>query len=178
MTKAHDYVPKADATYSTWLENFVTVLGANAATFGLSAFDLAPIEDALTNYAAAYGDLVTKRAAAKAAVGTKVDTRSDSEAILRPLVARIQNHPGMTNTLRRELGLTQEAFPQSATPIEALTPNIRVESALGQVTIHWGPNPTLENRNGRPDGVFGANVYRQKAGETAYTIAARGDLAA
>jgi len=165
-----DYVPNADATYDTWLSNFVTVLTANAAALGLAPAELVPIQDSQSDFSNAQGDLVIKRGAAKAAVQTKVSTRSASETILRPLVQRIVNHPGMTPTLRSQLGLSTDAFPQVVAPIEELTPNIRVEAALGQVRIHWGPNPTLENRNGKPEGVFGANIYRKKAGESAYSI--------
>ena len=170
MSAAHDYVPAKDATYDTWLSNFVTVLTANAATVGLAPADLVPIQDAQSDFTNAESDLVTKRAAAKSAVQTKVTTRSTSEGILRPLVQRIVNHPGMTPTLRADLGLSTETFPEVVAPIEELRPNIRVEATLGQVRIHWGPNPTLENRNGRPEGVFGANIYRKKAGESAYSI--------
>ena len=165
-----DYVPPKDATYDTWLSNFVSVLNANMATLGLVAADLVPIQTAQNDFNTAFITLTTQRFLEKAAVATKVTTRDESEAILRPLVQRIQSHPGMTDSLRSQLGLRTDMFAASALPLEEIAPNLLVETKIGQVTVHWGPNPEYENRNGKPDGVRGANVYRKKAGEDDFTM--------
>jgi hypothetical protein len=47
---------------------------------------------------------------------------------------------------------------------------VYLESAVGQVTVHWGPNPTNERINGKPLGVQGARIYRKKSGEDDFQI--------
>ena len=165
-----DYVPNNDQAYDAWLENFVVQLAGNAAQVGLVPADVDPISNAFDEFAAAFTTFQSARSAAKAATGAKVTKRTASEQILRPLVRRINNHPGMTDALRGILGLTQEYLVQAETPVSAMTPLLYVVPAAGQVHVHWGPSPKNERANGKPAGVKGANIYRKRAGESAYQI--------
>ncbi|MBP6965581.1 MAG: hypothetical protein KBC96_14385 [Armatimonadetes bacterium] len=168
---AKDYVPSNDQVFDTWLLNFVTVLGVNKALVGLVADDLVPIEDAQGDFNAKYGTHVQQKQLARGATAAKINSRTDAEAVLRPLVKRIQNHPGMTDQLRTLLGLpTPAIIAMAAVPITELIPKIFLETVVGQVTVHWGPEPGNEMINGKPAGVKGANIYRTRAGEDAPTM--------
>ncbi len=167
---SNSYFPANDQQYSQWLDNFVTVLALNAATVGLVPDDLEPIETAKDSFAAKLADYTQKRQYAKAACAAKDTERRVSEEILRPLVKRINGHPGMTDQLRVMLGLKKEEMPQALPPIEQLVPEVYLESRVGLVTVHWGPNPLSERWNGKPSGVKGAVIYRRKTGEPDFRL--------
>lgn len=166
----NDYVPSNNAVYDEWLANFVTILTANAATFGLSAADLEPIEGEQMDFANALSDHVSKKALERAAYAVLATKRRDSESVLRPLVQRIQKHPGMTDELRSLLGLPPRYMEEASTPISELIPLIRLETTPGCVTVHWGPNPGNEHENGKPEGVRSGNIYRKTADEEVYQL--------
>ena len=164
----NDYVPSNNAVYDDWLANFVTALTANAATVGLVPADLTPIQDVQSDFTNARADHVAKKDLQNAAYSLLVNKRRDSEAILRPLVQRIQKHPGMTDDLRSLLRLSPQYLAEEGMPIEQLVPLIKLEADPGCVTIHWGPNPGNEHTNGKPEGVKSANIYRKQVGEASY----------
>ena len=43
---ASGYIPRNDADFLAWMDNFLTVLNANLATFGLVAADLTSLTNA------------------------------------------------------------------------------------------------------------------------------------
>ena len=45
-----DYIPNPDADFLAWMNNFLTVLNANLATFGLVAADLTPLTNARNEF--------------------------------------------------------------------------------------------------------------------------------
>ena len=106
MASSQDFIPKNDAEFLAWSTNFFAVLNANLAALGLVAADVTPSSTAQTNYSTTFTDQVAKQAAADAAVATKKTRRTAYEPLLRSLVRRIQAHPGMTDGLRAQLGVT------------------------------------------------------------------------
>ena len=165
-----DYVPSNDQQYEAWLANFVAMLTVNASAVGLAPADLTAITAAQDEFTGDYETFVQARMMAKSATGAKNTARAQSEEILRPLVQRIQKHPGMTDQLRALLGLTQQYIEASPIPLEDLMPNMRLEAKTGAVMVHWGTEPANEHTNGKPMGVKGANIYRKKAGDDDYQV--------
>jgi hypothetical protein len=163
-------IPSNDVDYDGWLVNFVEVLATNAGVVGLLPADVDPLAAAQSAFDTALSDHNMKQMAGKAATAFKDTRRTEADALLRPMIQRINNHPGMSQQLRELLGLDRTDIVQAATPIEALTPLVSLDSGIGQVTVHWGPNPLNERSNGKPAGVKGGNVYRKKSGETDYQI--------
>lgn len=166
----HDYVPPNDNEFKLWLANFVSILTVNASVVGLVPADLTPITAESDEFASALEGYQQQLSLTASASSNKKTRRTTAEGTLRPLVRRINNHPGMTDQLRSLLGLKPMGMAMDAIPIEELIPGIQLESAVGMVTVHWGPNPMNERMNGKPEGVKGANVYRKKAGEADYRI--------
>lgn len=164
------YFPNNDQAYDDWLQNFVSQLNSNLALFGMVAADIEPLVTKQGDFNTSLAALILARNAAQAATADKDTDRRDSEDLLRPIVRRINNHPAMTDGLRRALGLIPDNVVQSATPVTELTPLIFLESHLGSVTVHWGPNPENEGRNGKPAGVKSANIYRKRAGDETYQL--------
>lgn len=167
-----DYMPSNDLQYTSWIAQFSAALEAHAAALGVDPGELAPLQESRSEYASAYGELVEAKRAFNAATSLKVTKRVRSEKIIRPLVRRVQNHPGMTDEIRSELGLRPKHIVESRVPITELVPSLALEAGTGQVTVHWGPNPGNERKNGKPAGVKSANIYRRKAGEERYQLVA------
>jgi hypothetical protein len=44
------YIPPNDAEFLAWMNNFISVLNANLATFGLVAADLTPLTNARNDF--------------------------------------------------------------------------------------------------------------------------------
>ncbi|MBP6964997.1 MAG: hypothetical protein KBC96_11380 [Armatimonadetes bacterium] len=165
-----NYFPNNDRELMDWLANFASVLDVNKAQVGLVADDVTPISDASDAFGIAYQSYQQQAGLASAASGLRNTKRAEAIEILRPLVRRVNNHPGMTDQLRRLLGLRTPDLAEAPEPITELLPILMLESWPGQVTVHWGPYPGNERINGKPSGVKGANIYRKKAGETAFQL--------
>lgn len=168
-----NYFPANDEHLRTWLMNFATVLGNNLAQVGLVAADVAPLDADLVDFDMALTNYLSQKTLMTSASNQKKETRAEAIETLRPLVRRIQEHPGMTDALRGLLGLPERGggnIPLGETPVTLLTPVLLLEPGVGQVIVHWGPNPKNERNNGKPAGVKSANIYRKQAGESSYQL--------
>ena len=167
-----DYVPKNDSQYRDWLGNFITILTAHLGDVGLMAPDITPLDGAKLLFDAALGDHQAKKAVAQAATAVKNTERDNTEDLLRPLVRRIQGHPGMTNDLRAALGLpARDDVRTTSTPGEEV-PDLFLESLPGKIIVHFGMAPANERLNSKPSWAKGCNIYRKKAGESAFVLIA------
>lgn len=164
------YPPRQDQAYNAWLQNFITQLLANVATFGMTSADVDLLAAAQSDFDTAYASHAAAQLAAKAATSHKNKKRDDSDELLRPIVRRINNHPNMTDALRDILGLKPADAGESTVPISELTPSVFLEANIGFVHVHWGPNPQNERQNGKPAGVKSALIYRRIVGEDAFQL--------
>ena len=103
---AREYIPYNDAEFLAWMNNFITVLNANLATFGLVAADLTPLTNARNDFQTKLGNFQTAEAAFRAASEAKKTSRNAAEPLFRQMAQRINRHPAMTNALRAQLRLT------------------------------------------------------------------------
>lgn len=165
-----DYIPRKDGNLTKWLANFAATLEAHAAEFGVPEDQIALLYEQCAAYTGDVDDYVRKRTAALAACRTKAKSRTSAESTARFLAQWIGHHPAMDNGLRTELGLRPKNMEDAPTPIEQLVPIIHLESHLGTVTVHWGPNPMNERFNGKPKGVHTAAIFRKKTGEEEYRL--------
>ena len=160
---ATDYVPANDAEFLAWSTNFFAVLNANLATVGLVATDVTPITTAQAAYSTSVGDQVTKQAALDGAIATKKTRRTAYEPPLRALVKRIQAHPGMTDGLRAQLGITVPSKTRRRKSPGPELPLLRLEPRPSQVVVHFELKPAW---------ALGCNIYRKKAGEVDFSLIA------
>lgn len=148
-----------------WMTNFLTVLEAHIEEFGMVAADLNIAKNFNTAFGATVTDYENKKTALAVSSSLRKDQRDGLVDLVRPIIDQINHHPAMTNDLRVQLGLKpRNLASEPITPIDQLTPLVVLESTLGKVTVHWGPNPGNERMNGRPPGVKGAVIYRRQAG--------------
>ncbi len=131
-----------------------------------------PLTAAQTNFNGAVTAQVAAEAAFRQSVATKKTRRVTLEQTLRPLVRRINNHPGMTDGLRAQLGITVPDRTPSRQNVGSEIPDISLELAPGIVIVHFGTTPGNEQTNGKPAWAHGCNIYRKKQGEADYTLIA------
>jgi hypothetical protein len=165
---SRDYAPQNDQQFKIWLANFVAMLEMNAGMVGLLPADVTPLAEASDSFAGALDSYVAKLVEVASASGLKKTERTDAVDVLRPLVRRINNHPGMTNQLRGLLGLPQKGEGvRTVATVPQEIPQIYLETEPGTVVVHFGTEPGNERINGKPVGVKGCNIYRKKgeAGE-------------
>ncbi len=173
MAGGYDYIPRVDATFVDWMENFVSMLTSNMGMVGLLAADITPVESAKDIFADALNNQTTQQAMAKSAVENKQTRRGELEHVLRPLVQRIQNHPGMTNQLRGLLGITvMGQGGQQVTGAGPDVPSVFLEMKPGQVIVHFGTDASNEMHNGKPGWARGCLIYRKKSGESNFSMIA------
>jgi len=161
MPSNEDYIDPNDAVFIAWSANFFTVLNTNIAAVGLVAGDVTPVSNARDLFSVAYTDQVAKEAAATAAVALKRTRRTTYVPQLRALVKRIQAHPGMTDSLRGQLGVTVPKRTRTRRGVGSEVPGVVLEPKPGQVIIHFGDNPGNEQTNGKPAWAAGCNIYRK-----------------
>lgn len=158
-----NYYPSNDLALKDWLTNFVTTITSNAAQVGLAPADLTELTADADAFIAALDDYMLKHTALGSATGAKKQTRAEAIGSLRPLVQRIQHHPGMTDALRGMLRLPIRTTSQAvAGMMSEEVPQLLLETEPGSVTVHFGTNAGNEKLNSRPAGVQGCNIYRDK----------------
>lgn len=162
---SQDWLPSADTDLTSWVQNFLTYASANFAGLGLDAPDLAPLQARFTAWGPAYANHVTAQAAAASAREHKDTARDNIETALRPLVARIQATPAVTDAQRQALGITVRSTTRSAVGAPTTRPVATVDTSQRlRHTISFVDELTPTNR-AKPDGVSGCEVW-VKVGNT------------
>jgi hypothetical protein len=168
---AREYIPPNDAEFLAGMNNFITVLNANLATFGLVAADLTPLTNARNDFQTKLGNFQTAETALRAASEAKKTARNTAEPLFRQMAQRINRHPAMTNERRAQLRLTVPK-PRQRRGVGPEIPGVRLEVDAGRVVVHFGTNPDDERRNGKPDWAIGANIYIKAEDEADYRLLA------
>jgi hypothetical protein len=171
INMAAGYIPRNDAEFLAWMNNFISVLNANLATFGLVAADLTPLTNARNDFQTKLGNFQTAETAFRTASEAKKTSRNTAEPLFRQMAQRINRHPAMTNALRAQLGLTVPK-PRQRRGVGPEIPGVRLEVDAGRVVVHFGTNPDDETRNGKPDWAIGANIYIKAEDEADYRLLA------
>jgi hypothetical protein len=162
-----DYIPASDAQFNLWLHNFASQLNSSGTALGFSAPELTSLDAAVNLWDTQFAARLTARDAARSATAMKRDARRAAVELVRPFARRVQSHPTTDDGVRALMGLTpleqpptggEGAGPADETPLLALDFGTR-----GRITVHFGPNPANENRNGLPRGAIGA-VLQVRAG--------------
>ncbi|MCS7311151.1 MAG: hypothetical protein NZ741_13120, partial [Armatimonadetes bacterium] len=148
MASRQDYIPSQDTDFVNWMSNFLTVLNANLASFGLVAADLTPLTNARNDFQTRLNAYLNAQLALRAASEARKDSRASAERLFRQMAQRINRHPNMTDALRAQLGLTVPK-PRQRREVGPEVPGVRLEVDAGRVFIHFGTNPDDERLNGR-----------------------------
>jgi hypothetical protein len=165
-----DYIPKKFQDLKVWANSFVSILGVNAAQVGLAPADITPLETAAGDFDTALANWLQQETLAHGAMGLRNSTRDQLVALIRPVVRRIQEHPGMTEQLRNLLHIPLPSTGRTPSEIGPEVPEVLLESVAGRVIVHFGDDPGNERNNGKPAWAKGCNIWRKKNGEESYTL--------
>lgn len=165
-----NYVPRDDARFDEWGQNFATQLPAIATAIG--GIPPALVTAVTTGYAdwdPAYDAHQVAHNAAQAATEVKDQYKVTLTTAIRLVAQLLQNHPSLTNEQRQILGMTVPdpiRTPTSPDYVVSLPPPLLLlNTQRGQVIIHFGVNPSNEKRNAKPDAIAGAKIwFRQDGG--------------
>jgi len=86
---AREYIPYNDAAFLAWMDNFISVLNAHLATFGLTAADLTPLSDARNDFQTKLGNFQAAETAYRAASEAKMTSRLVAEPLFRQMAQRV-----------------------------------------------------------------------------------------
>jgi hypothetical protein len=159
-----DFIPKSDPAFEAWFGNFLTYAVANAAALGLSPAQLTEIQSAKTAWSLAYSDLIAAKNAFQAAAETKDEKRAEGEKVIRRQTGILQARPETTDAQREGLGITVPDRQPTPLPPERILaeppPLVVVDTAQRhQATVHFGPNPSDERANPKPEAAHGAEIW-------------------
>jgi hypothetical protein len=94
----------------------------------------------------------------KAAISIKNAAKFALLDNLRELARIVQNHPGVTNAMRIDLGLPERDFEPTPVPVPALAPNVEVKKVYGRYVTVIVTDPTSERRF-KMQGCDGAQLF-------------------
>lgn len=133
------FLPTNDDKFAAWLQNYVTVAGNNELQLGLTGYDLAADNNALSTLVQSINDAKTARAAAKAAVKAQSASRARAAATIRAQAKRIQAQDNVPNSLLLALGLSvhqKPGTPGTVAPVRPATVSAQPH-ASGTNTVNW-----------------------------------------
>ena len=131
-----DYIPRQDAEFNSWQQNFVTVVGANLAAYGLVAADLTPLTARQPTWTSGLNQNITAQAAANAARQAKDTARDAYEAAIRIVVVKVQANPAVTPASKAAAGITvpgthaTPSGPPSTAPVGQVETLNRLEHTI------------------------------------------------
>jgi CRP-like cAMP-binding protein len=108
-----DWIESRDAAFQSQADALVAAITSYAEIWGLSAAELLPLLECKQNFDQAMTEQAEQATIYHATVARKQTKREELERLLRQMVRRINNHPGMTDELRKQMKL--------ASPIRAST---------------------------------------------------------
>ena len=166
-----DYVPTTDAAFGEWLANFSAELATSGTVIGLSADEVADVTAVADEWETRYGARLATEAAFRAATAEKRNARREAVKAVRTVVRRVQAHPATTDTIRARLRVTiADGSPTRSETVPDATPLLRLNfGTRGQIKVHFGANPSNENRNRLPAGAIGAVVQTRSGPDEAWT---------
>lgn len=100
-----DYIVKPDVAFAGQMGTIVPALVAAPVDFGLVADDVATLADLRATFNAKLAAADAAKAALATAIAEKDAARAALEAVLRPLIQRVQSAPGVSDDTRRAAGI-------------------------------------------------------------------------
>jgi hypothetical protein len=160
----HNYIPSPDPAFDAWFQNYQQYVVANAAALGLTPAQALEVQTAKINWNLSYSNLISARNAYQAAQEVKDEKREAGETVIRKITGIIQKRPETTDAQREGLGITvPDRQPTPLDPgriLQEPPPIVLVDTSQRlQATVHFGPNPSDERKNPKPDFVHAAELW-------------------
>ena len=159
-----NYIPRPDAEFDAWFQAYQQYAVANAVALGLTPAQALEVRTAKINWSLGYSNLSSARNAYQAAQEIKDEKREAGETVIRKITGIVQARPETTDAQREGLGITvPDRQPRPLDPgriLQEPSPIILVDTGQrNQATVHFGPNPSDERKNPKPEFVHGAELW-------------------
>ena len=102
----HDFMPRPDTEFTSWVQNLLTYASAHTADLGLLPANITPLSTALGTWMTAYPAHVTALENAQSAREAKDAARAALELAVRALVKRLQAASAVSDPEKQALGIT------------------------------------------------------------------------
>jgi hypothetical protein len=156
---ANDYIPRSDADFNTWQDNFITNLQTYRTSFGMSSDELTPLISAQTHWTQAYAANTAARSAADAAMQFKKQAREDYEQAIRLMARRIQSLGTVPDSARAALGLTIPQGTRTPAGVPDTRPVAQVDTSQRLRHTITFTDETTPTSLAKPDGVMGCEIW-------------------
>ena len=160
-----DYLPKGIDEFSRWLANFGAQIYIYYPVVGATPLEAVTFVADSERFPLEVNAVIEAQNAYRAAMAVRDEDRADTiEPRLRPFVQRIQHHPGMTDKIRRDLGITvpnDKPTALSEVDIEQAGAPLLVAdvSQTKRAILKFGPNPLKQRKNALPGGMRGVRLW-------------------
>ena len=154
-----DFIPSGDATLGTYSTNFVTVVNANLAAYGLVAADTVIVTTALAAFIPALAAIDPAEAVLRAVVTTKDTARESLVAAVRALAKTIQSKPTVTDASKQAIGITVADTTKTPVAVPTTAPVGQIQQANRLEHIVNFADVTTPTLKAKPAGVRGCQIW-------------------
>ena len=165
---ANDYIPAADAAFATWSANFATLIGANPATYGLTAGQGTSVTTLNTAFQSAYTTAINPATRTSVTIAAKDVARANAEVVFRQTAMIVRNNPAISDSLKTGLGLTIPKTTPTPIPAPTSPPQLIFVSATPQAATLAYRDTDSPAGKAKPFGAIGVELWRS-AGTVAAT---------
>jgi hypothetical protein len=154
-----DYLPRKEAEFVQWSRNFTALISAEPERYGLDESQAAGHQALHDAFIEAYRIGTDPNTRTTTAVGIKNAARAKVVQSTRELVRVIQSARTTTNDMRTSLGITVRDVEPTPVPAPDTAPELVLRSILGRRAEVLLVDSSSGRRFGKPEGVFGAQIY-------------------
>lgn len=157
-----DYLPGGGAELSAFAQNLHSKVSGAPTDYGLTALDMTKLEDAITEFDAAFADNAAKQIAAGSARILKDEKFEVLEAMIRALVRIIQANETTTNDMRGGLQINIPDTTATPAPVPDAMPSVFIDTVtpLRHEMMFSG-----EGIKGKPQGVRALEIWLKLGGD-------------
>ena len=166
---SNNFFPDADAAFQAWLANFVSVAGANREQLALTTQDMTALNGVQSTFITNFAALETSKAATKGATSAKNGSRRNANNEVRLLVRRFQSIPGLSSTLKNQLGINPRTAKPTRTDPTQPTKLTVTPDASGINSLQWNRNGNKPNTTFVIEAMLGAATTFEQIGTTTKT---------
>jgi len=156
-----DYIPATEEDFNDWQDNFMEVLTANLAAWGIAAAEKAPLDLLQTDWIAKYDAGKPEANPRSSDRIAKNDARRAFVRAIRIFVKKfINENAAVTNDQRRELGVTVYDTTRTRVAVPTIQPAARIDRINPHEHLLRINDPTNPATNAKPKGVRATRVFR------------------
>ena len=153
------FIPRKDADFLQWTNNFMNYLGANVRQFGFPDDVYAELTDQHSDFAAKLEVAVNPATRTKLTIQAKTSARKIFEKALRQAVKEyLANNHLVSDEDRDGLGIPIYKTTRTAAPVATDSPDSDSDnSVIGRVSIHFFEKGS-SHKKAKPAGQHGAEI--------------------